>query len=267
MKRKVMAALAAMFLVAAMAACGGGGGEAPAPAETTSTETPAPTPAPAGDGPMQSMGSASISGKVTYEGAVPTLKPISMGADPGCAAKHSGPVTSEMLVLGDGNAMANILVHVKGGLPAGSWPMPSDAVTLDQVGCKYIPHVLGVRAGQTLKILNSDGLMHNIHALPDVNKQFNQAMPASRTELTHVFDKVEDVFKIKCDVHPWMGAWVGVFDHPFFAVTGEDGSFEIAGLPAGTYEVEAWHERLPAQTMTVTVGDGEAGSADFTLAR
>lgn len=207
----------------------------------------------------------SVGGTVKYEGKVPSLAPPRMDADPGCAKKHAGsPPPNELLVLGPGNAMANILVRVKKA-PPGSHPVPTKPAQLDQQGCQYKPHVLAVRAGQPVKILNSDGLLHNVHALPGKNSEFNRAMPASVTETTVTFDKPEDPFKIKCDVHPWMGAWVAVFDHPFFAVTGADGTFTIPNLPDGTYEIEAWHEKLPAKSATVTVSGSAAKTVDFTL--
>ena len=208
---------------------------------------------------------ATVTGTITYDGKIPNLKPLAMDADPACASKHSAPVANEALKLGSGNTMGNIIVSVKSGLPAGkTYPAPTEAFVMDQSGCQYKPHVLGVMVGQPLKVLNSDGLLHNVHALPATNSSFNRAMPATSTEFVHTFEKAEAPFRVKCDVHPWMGAWIGVFDHPYFAVTDVDGKFTIDGLPAGTYEVVAWHEKLPSQTSKVTVADG-AAKADFTL--
>lgn len=203
----------------------------------------------------------SVSGTVTYDGAVPKLPAIKMDADPGCAKKHATAPTSEMLVLGSGNTMGNIFVQIK-GIPAKDYPAPSTAAVIDQHGCQYVPHVLGVMKGQKVTIKNSDGLLHNVHALPKVNKEFNMAMPGSRTETEVTFSEAEEMFKIKCDVHPWMASYVAVMSHPYFAVTGEDGKFSIPNVPAGTYTVEAWHEKLGTQTGSVTVGDGGA-SVDF----
>jgi len=253
----------------ALTACGGGGGGTPAPApEKPVGSAPAESTSPmAQSGEPAPTGTAVVTGTVHYEGEVPNLPAIKMDADPGCAKKHDGPVMAEALVLGDGNTMGNVFVHVKSGLPAGTYPVPSDPVVLDQKGCQYSPHVVGVRVGQRFHIRNDDGLLHNIHALPEVNKGFNQAMPANVTEADHIFDKPEGMFKIKCDVHPWMGAWVSVLNNPYFAVTGEDGKFSISGLPAGTYEVEAWHEKLGTKTVTVQIGDGETKTEDFTFSR
>ena len=207
---------------------------------------------------------SSITGTVTFVGTVPKLGSIPMDADPVCAKKHSTPVQSEKLVLGPGNTMGNILVYVSKGLPAGkTYPAPSTPVTLDQNGCMYVPHVQGIMVGQTYHILNSDGVLHNIHSLPKVNSQFNKPMPPTMKETSTKFDKPEDVFQIKCDVHPWMQAWMGVFTHPFFATTKADGKFTISGLDPGTYTITAWHEVLGTQTTTVTVGANETKTANF----
>ncbi len=157
-----------------------------------------------------------------------------MDADPACAKKHTTPVPSETLVLGSGNTMGNIIVYVSKGLPAGkTYPAPKTPVTLDQNGCQYKPHVQGIMVGQAYRILNSDGILHNVHSLPKVNPQFNKPMPPTLKETTTTFAKPEPIFQIKCDVHPWMSAYIGVFTHPFFSVTGTDGKFTISGLDAG----------------------------------
>ena len=205
---------------------------------------------------------ATIQGTVTYDGKIPNLKPLAMDADPACAAKHDKPVANEALALGSGNTMGNIIVSVKSGLPAGkTYPAPTEAFVMDQNGCQYKPHVFALQVGQPLKILNSDGVLHNVHALPKVNGQFNMAMPATRKEAEHKFEKVEpNPFSVKCDVHPWMSAYAGVFTHPFYSVTKKDGKFSISGLEPGTYEIEAWHEKLPVQKATVTVAANETKS-------
>jgi len=138
---------------------------------------------------------------------------------------------------------------------------------MDQVGCQYVPHVMGIMVGQTFKVLNSDGILHNVHALPKVNSQFNMAMPPARKEATATFGKEEGMFTVKCDVHPWMQSYIGVFSHPFFAVTKPDGKFSLANLDAGTYEIEAWHERLGTQKATVTLGAGDTKPVGFKFSR
>ena len=207
-----------------------------------------------------------VTGTVTYDGKVPNLKPLAMDADPVCASKHKEPVPSQMLELGkSGNTMGNIIVRVSSGLPAGkTYPAPKDPVVMDQNGCIYQPHVFGMQQGQTFKVLNSDGVLHNVHALPKVNGQFNMAMPPTRKDAEHTFDKTEeDPFIVKCDVHPWMTAHVAVLSNPFYSVTKDDGKFKIGDLPAGTYEIQAWHEKLGAKTEKVTVADGETKNVDF----
>jgi plastocyanin len=214
--------------------------------------------------PGVAVAASTVNGTVTFDGKAPTLKPLAMDADPACAKMHSKPVPSEMLLLGGGNTMGNILVWVSKGLPSGkTYPAPKTPVVLDQKGCQYIPHVMGIMVGQAYRILNSDGILHNVHALPKINKSFNRPMPATVKEATATFDKPEAVFQIKCDVHPWMSAYVGAFEHPFFSVTGADGKFSISGLDPGTYEITAWHERLGTQTASVTVAANETKAQNF----
>jgi plastocyanin len=216
--------------------------------------------------PGVALAAATVTGTVTFDGKAPALRPLAMDADPVCAKKHSSPVPNEMLVLGNGNTMGNILVWVSKGLAAGkTFPVPKTAVTLDQNGCLYKPHVMGIMVGQTYRILNSDGVLHNIHTLPKVNAPFNKGMPPTLKEATTVFNKPEEVFHIKCDVHPWMSAYMAVFTHPFFAATGPDGKFTISGLDPGTYEITAWHERLGTQTASVTVGASDTKTQNFTF--
>jgi plastocyanin len=217
--------------------------------------------------PGVARAAGTITGTVTFDGKAPALKPLSMDADPACAKKHTAPVPSEMLALGAGNTMGNILVFVSKGVPAGkTWPVPKTPVVLDQNGCVYKPHVMGIMVGQTYRILNSDGVLHNIHTLPKVNAAFNKGMPPTLKEATTVFSKPEEVFHIKCDVHPWMSAYLAVFTHPFFSATATDGKFTISGLDPGTYEITAWHERLGTQTASVTVGATDTKTQNFKFA-
>ena len=214
--------------------------------------------------PGVASAASTVTGTVTFDGKVPNLKPLEMSADPACAKKHPKPAPGEALVLGSGNTMGNILVFVSKGVPAGkTYPAPKTPVVLDQDGCQYKPHVMGIMVGQPYRILNSDGILHNVHTLPKVNPSFNRAMPATLKEATTTFAKPEPIFQIKCDVHPWMLAYIGVFTHPFFSVTATDGKFTISGLDAGTYEITAWHERLGTQTASVTVGASDTKPQNF----
>ena len=217
--------------------------------------------------PGLAVAASTITGTVVFDGKGPALRPIAMDAEPVCAKKHSGPAPNEALVLGNGNTMGNVMVWVSKGVPAGkTFPAPQTPVTLDQDGCVYKPHVMGIMVGQPYRILNSDGILHNIHTLPKVNPAFNRGQPATVKEITTTFKQPENVFQIKCDVHPWMSAYIGVYTHPFFSVTGTDGKFSISGLDPGTYEITAWHERLGTQTATVTVAANETKTQGFKFA-
>jgi plastocyanin len=211
---------------------------------------------------------ANVTGTITFAGKPPALKPLSVEAEPVCHKKHGGkPAPNEALVLGAGQSIGNIMVWVSKGLPAGkTYPAPKTPVTLDQQGCVYVPHVMGIMVGQPYRILNSDGILHNIHTLPKINPSFNRGQPATVKEMTTTFPKPENMFQVKCDVHPWMTAYIGVFTHPFFSVTKPDGKFTISGLEAGTYEITAWHERLGTQTASITVGANETKTQDFKFA-
>ncbi len=211
--------------------------------------------------------SATITGTVKYDGPVPKFKEIKMDADPICVTHHNGPVYPQTLVLGEGNTLGNVFVSIKSGYDKKEYPPASEPVVIDQKGCEYSPHVAGVMAGQTLKILNPDGTLHNVHAMSKVNPEFNLAMPKFRAEVSKTFDKPESMFPMKCDVHPWMGAWISVMDNPYFATTPKEGTFTIANLPAGTYEIAAWHEKLGTKTLKVTVGADETKTVDFIFAK
>ncbi|HWW92439.1 MAG TPA: hypothetical protein VN375_03660 [Vicinamibacteria bacterium] len=261
MIRSNFLALLAIGLLGAGVACGGG--------ESPKSEASASAPAAATTGAVStaasggSTGTASFSGKVAYEGSVPPVERVKLNADPKCAAMHKEGLERWQLRVKDGG-LADVLVYVKSGLH-GTYPSSTDPVLLDQKGCDYWPHMVVKMVGQPLVIRNSDDTLHNIHPRPQVNPEFNIGQPHQGMESKKTMDKPEIMIPVGCDVHPWMRAFISVFDHPFFTVTKEDGSFEIKGLPAGEYEVEAYHGKLKTQDLKLTVKDGEAAKLNFSF--
>jgi len=244
-----------LALSASVAACGGG-------QETTST-TSAPA---AGAMKVDTATAGEVKGMVSLDGTAPANEPIRMNADPVCVKAHSGPQTAETIVVGaDGKSLANVFVYVKDGLGNYVYDTPTTPAVLDQKGCHYTPHVFGIRVNQPLEIVNSDPTLHNIHALPKENREFNNGQPIQGMKMTHTFTAKEVMVPFKCDVHGWMNAYVGVLDHPYFAVTGNDGAFSLASLPPGTYTIEAWHEKLGASTQSVTIGPKETKEVTFSF--
>ncbi len=206
-----------------------------------------------------------VTGKVSFEGTAPKPARIMMNADPVCAREHKEPVFSEEVVVNKNGTLKNVLVYVKDGLGGKKFPAPAQKVDFNQRGCRYDPHVLGIQTGQELEVINDDPTLHNVHSLSKENPQFNVAQPNKGMKLTKKFDKPE-TFRVKCEVHTWMGAYIGVFDHPFFAVTSDNGTFTLKGLPAGEYTIETWHEKYGTQTIKVKVGATGATTADFKYA-
>jgi Carboxypeptidase regulatory-like domain len=216
----------------------------------------------AGSVPLASAGD--ISGKVTLKGTPKPEIPIDLGDI--CGKLHAGEkVTTGHFVVGPDQGLANVFVYIKEG--AKSTPPAGESPLLDQKGCLYEPYVLGVVAGQPLKIRSSDPFMHNVHAMPKVpgNKEFNFAQAVQGQVNEKTFEKPEVLVRMKCDVHPWMFAYVGVVEHPYYAVTGKDGSFKISNVPAGNYTVEAFHLKAGAKTEKVTVGASDSKTVSFEL--
>ncbi len=224
---------------------GGGGGEA------------------AVENPVDAATAGNIAGSIMFEGTAPSMATIDMGGEAVCAAKHaSTPMVQEVVVNGNGT-LANVFVYVKEGLESLTFPTPGP-VLLDQDGCVYLPHVLGVMAGQDITIRNSDGLLHNINASPEINRGFNSSQPVAM-ETTRAFGSAEVMVPLRCDVHGWMNAYIGVLDHPFHSVSDGTGAFSLSTLPPGDYVVEAWHELYGTQTQNVTVATGQTAEVSFTF--
>jgi plastocyanin len=223
----------------------------------------APPPPAAVANPVDPATAGAVTGVVKFEGTPPAREPISMDSDPYCQQQPGN--TTEAVVVGEGSGLQNVFVYVKDGLGSRVFPVPSTPVVLDQKGCRYSPHVLGIQVGQTLELASSDNTLHNIHAVPEQNREFNKALQLAGLKHTHTFSTKEVMVPFKCDVHKWMNAYVGVLDHPFYAVTTGDGRFELKGLPPGTYTVEAWHEKLGTQTQTVTIAEKQTSDLAFTF--
>ena len=246
-----------LMLAASVAACGG--------KKDDLDEGPAGGAAVSGGGPKVDAATAgNVEGEVSFDGTAPKNEPIKMNADPVCVKENATPQEQETYMVSNGK-LANVFVYVKDGLGNFSYDPPSGPVEIDQKGCRYHPHVFGLRVGQELDIVNSDPTLHNIHALPKGNAEFNTGQPIQGMKTVHTFNTKEVMVPFKCDVHGWMNAYVGVLDHPYFAVTGPDGKFSLKGLPPGTYTIEAWHEKAGTQTAQVTVGAKETKQANFTF--
>jgi hypothetical protein len=236
------------------------------PEETA--EQPAAAPA-GGTTPIDQATVGVITGKVTFDGAKPKLARIMMDQDPVCVKKHTGPVMAEDGEVNNDGTLPNVFIYVKSGAEKYAFPTPTDAVTLDQDGCMYKPHVLGVMVSQQFKVVSSDATTHNIHPMPKDNREWNESQPPGAAPIEKTFARPEIMIPVKCNQHPWMRAYVGVVSNPFYAVTGSDGTFTIKGLPPGDYTIEAWSAvgggGGQTQDQKVTVGPKESKKVDFTF--
>jgi plastocyanin len=268
--KKIAIALAAVLL----AGCDSGKpatppGPAPVKTDPPKTDTPkTDTPAPKNDTGAAPDPDIAITGKVTFVGTAPKRGKVKVDADPMCVQQYgdNNPYLKDDLIVGADNGIKNVIVWVKGGLEGRTFDLKKSTVTLGQKGCRYEPHVIAITAGSDIKVVNDDNTLHNVHLLPEANALTpDNVGQKPGNENTWTVKTSEPPFKIKCDIHPWMGAWCLVSKHPYFMVTGEDGAYELKGLPPGEYVVEAWHEILGAQTKTVKVGAKEKKTQDFGL--
>jgi hypothetical protein len=249
-------------LAAALALVGCGGDKPP---ETAKTDSTAPAAGGAAAMPDEANG-GTVTGKVAFTGDKPKMATMDMSANPACERAHKdAPAHSEEVVVNGNGTLKYAFVWVKSGLPDKNWAVPTTAVTLDQHGCMYQPHMIGVVAGQNIDVKNSDPTNHNIHPQPTVNQEWNESQAPGSEDKMKTFARQEVMIPVKCNVHPWMRSYIGVVAHPFFAVTGDDGTFTIKGLPPGTYTIQLWHEKYGAQEQQVTVGAKESKTLDFTV--
>jgi plastocyanin len=206
-----------------------------------------------------------IAGRVTFVGTPPAPEAIRMNADPACLQTSGTSRTSDTVLVSPDGSLQNVFVYVKDAFSEYTFETPATPVVLDQRGCRYAPHVFGVRVGQPVEFLNSDATLHNVHAMPMKNQEFNRGEAVQGMRIRQAFTVPEVMVPIKCNVHSWMNAFAGVMAHPFFAVTGADGAFALKGLPPGTYTVEAWHEKYGTQSQQVTVGATETQTIAFSF--
>lgn len=194
-----------------------------------------------------------ITGFIRFSGRKPHPKAIDMSSEPACVEAHHGKAYDESLVVGEKGALANVFVYIKSGLEGKTFETPAQPVTIDQSGCWFRPRVQGIQVGQTLKVVNSDPVTHNIHPMAHINREWNHSQGAGDPPISRRFLKPEIMVPIKCNIHSWMHAYIGVLDHPYFAVSGKDGHFEIGNVPPGNYVIEAWQEKLGVQDQKITV--------------
>jgi len=246
--------------VATTVACGGGS------QQTSSTSAAPASPVVAGGQKVDMSTAGDVTGTVMLDGVAPKNEVIRMNADPVCVKEAKGTQTQETFIVGsDGKTLGNVFVYVKDGLGNFVFDPPTETAKIDQKECRYHPHVFGMRVGQALEIVNSDPTLHNIHAIPKANQEFNNGQPIQGMKMNHTFTSKEVMVPFKCDVHGWMNAYVGVMDNPYYAVTGEDGKFTLKSLPPGTYTIEAWHEKLGTATQSVTLAEKGTQDISFTF--
>ena len=202
-----------------------------------------------------------VSGKVTYTGTPARQKPIDMGNEPSCARQHAIPPTNETVVTGPNNALENVVVYVSSGAPDDG-EVPAQAVTFEQKGCAYVPHILAMHVNQELKIVNDDQTLHNIHAMGKVNREWNKSQPTGAAPISERYDKPEFI-PVKCNVHPWMRGYFAVLTTNHYDISKGGGYFKLPNLPPGKYTITAWHEDYGTQTADVTITGNETKVVNF----
>ncbi|MEP6715096.1 MAG: carboxypeptidase regulatory-like domain-containing protein [Terriglobia bacterium] len=205
-----------------------------------------------------------VSGRVLFQGDAPKMPQIDMSSNPNCERQHHAPQYAETVVVNKNGTLRNVFVRIKDGLPKAQWPVPAKSAVLDQNGCVYEPHVLGIMEGQDLEIVNNDPVNHNVHAECQINAAWNESQPPRAEHKFKKFTAEEILFPVTCSVHPWMRSYIGVSAHPFFAVTGDDGSFSLKGVPPGTYTIEAVHEKYGRKEGKVTLAPSGTATIEFT---
>lgn len=206
---------------------------------------------------------AMVSGNVTVSGQIPQPAPVDMSEDPACVEAHKTGRYDGPVVVSGNAGLSNVFVYIKSGLEGKQFAPPSSPVVMDQNGCWFHPRVLGIQTGQVLKVTNSDPVTHNIHPLAHINREWNHSQGEGDAPLARKFIKREVMIRVKCNIHGWMRAFLGVVEHPYFAVSGGDGRFEIPSLPPGEYMLGAWHETLGEQEQKITVTPSGQLEADF----
>jgi hypothetical protein len=224
--------------------------------EEKTAEGPATPAQPAGKA-VDTATAGSVSGSVKLEGPAPKMARVRMDAEPNCAKLHTTAVTNDEVTVGAKGELADVIVYVKSGLDGYAFNTPKEPVELDQKGCLYTPHVSAVMVNQPIDIMNSDPTTHNVHPVPANNREWNKSQPPGSAKITESFAREEIAIPVKCNVHPWMKSYIAVFKHPYFKVTGKDGSFSIANLPPGTYTLVAWHGTFGTTEQSVTIGPKE----------
>jgi hypothetical protein len=250
---------AAVSLAVALVSCGGGNqqsNESAAPAASSTTAGKPVDPATAG----------TISGMIKLDGAAPRMRNINMAAEPNCAKANTGaPAMTQDVVVGNGGTLQNVLVYLKGDFSQYSVTPATNPIQIDQKGCQYTPHVVALMVNEPLEITNSDMTTHNIHPVPMNNREWNESQPPGASPIKQSFAREEVAIPVKCNVHPWMKAYIAVIGNPYFKVTGTDGSYTIQNVPPGTYTLTAWQETYGAMEQSITVGPSEKKTVDLTF--